>query len=46
MNLRLRVHLPLIVPEFEWDALDKVGLECGGQKRVWEEGKAVVLDDR
>eukprot|EP00520_Triparma_pacifica_P004081 CAMPEP_0118659358 /NCGR_PEP_ID=MMETSP0785-20121206/15067_1 /TAXON_ID=91992 /ORGANISM="Bolidomonas pacifica, Strain CCMP 1866" /LENGTH=280 /DNA_ID=CAMNT_0006552453 /DNA_START=297 /DNA_END=1139 /DNA_ORIENTATION=+ len=45
MNLRLRVHLPLIVPEFEWDALDKVGLECGGQKRVWEEGKAVVLDD-
>lgn len=44
MNLRLRVHLPLIVPDV-WSEADKVGVECGGQKRVWEEGKAVVLDD-
>ncbi|GMI27003.1 hypothetical protein TrCOL_g6176 [Triparma columacea] len=44
MNLRLRVHLPLIVPG-EWEDVEKVGLECGGSRRVWEEGKAVVLDD-
>jgi len=39
-----RVHLPLIVPS-EWSSTSKVGIECGGQKRVWEEGKCVVLDD-
>lgn len=51
MNLRLRVHLPLIVPsETKPDAFSskpqtKCGIRVGNQIRSWEEGKAVVLDD-
>ena len=44
MNLRLRVHLPLIVPK-EYNNVEKIGFRVGGQHRTWEEGKAVVLDD-
>jgi aspartate beta-hydroxylase len=45
MNLRLRVHLPLIVPKSAAGDVSKCGISVGGQHRVWEEGKAVVLDD-
>lgn len=51
MNLRLRIHLPLIVPsETKPDAFSskpqtKCGIRVGNQIRSWEEGKAVVLDD-
>ncbi len=40
MNLRLRVHLPLVVGDSQ-----KCRLNVGGQERHWEEGKCVVLDD-
>ena len=39
MNLRLRIHLPLVVPTGD------CGLRVGSQVRQWEEGKALVLDD-
>ena len=39
MNLRLRIHLPIIVPEGD------CALRVGSQVRQWEEGKALVLDD-
>lgn len=39
-NLRVRVHLPLIVPEPE-----ACGIVVGGEARRWEEGKALVFDD-
>jgi aspartate beta-hydroxylase len=51
MNLRLRIHLPLIVPsETKPDAYSvkpktKCGIRVGDQIREWKEGKAVVLDD-
>ena len=40
MNLRLRLHLPLIVPQSK-----EHGIACGASTRTWEEGKCVVLDD-
>ena len=40
MNLRLRVHLPLMVDE-DGDC----GITCGGQERKWKTGQALVLDD-
>ena len=51
MNLRLRIHLPLIVPSevkpdaFSRNPVTKCGLRVGDQIRSWKEGKAVVLDD-
>lgn len=51
MNLRLRLHLPLIVPSdtkpdaFSNKPQTKCGLRVGDQIRSWEEGKVVVLDD-
>lgn len=51
MNLRLRIHLPLIVPSdtkpdaFSSKPQTKCGIRVGNQIRSWEEGKAVVLDD-
>ena len=39
MNLRLRIHLPIVVPEGD------CALRVGSQVRQWEEGKALVLDD-
>eukprot|EP00979_Chaetoceros_neogracilis_P008107 scaffold1786_cov163-Chaetoceros_neogracile.AAC.1 len=51
MNLRLRIHLPLIVPSnikpdaFSKNRVTKCGLRVGDQIRSWKEGKAVVLDD-
>jgi hypothetical protein len=51
MNLRLRIHLPLIVPkDIKPDAFSnkpqtKCGIRVGNQIRSWEEGKALVLDD-
>ena len=51
MNLRFRIHLPLIVPldtkpdAFSKHPKTKCGLRVGDQIRTWKEGKAVVLDD-
>ena len=51
MNLRLRIHLPLIVPSdvkpdaFSAKPQTKCGIRVGNQIRSWEEGKAIVLDD-
>lgn len=50
MNLRLRLHLPLLVPEEGNRRPDGVerpacGLRVGDQVREWETGKALVLDD-
>ena len=53
MNLRLRIHLPLIVPApekmkpdaFSRNPHTKCGLRVGDQVREWKEGKVVVLDD-
>jgi aspartate beta-hydroxylase len=53
MNLRLRIHLPLLVPEGDAtkgeDDDDKHALACGIQVgpliRPWIPGKALVLDD-
>ena len=44
MNLRLRVHLPLIVPSSCKDS-ENCGIRCGASTRRWEEGKCLVLDD-
>jgi aspartate beta-hydroxylase len=38
MNFRLRLHLPLIVPE-------KCGIRVGPTSQEWKEGVALVLDD-
>lgn len=43
MNLRLRLHLPLIVPES--DDNTNIGIRVGGQDRAWVPDKALVLDD-
>lgn len=50
MNLRLRVHLPLVVPmdaPRRSDGIERpaCGLRVGDQVREWEVGKALVLDD-
>jgi len=51
MNLRLRLHMPLIVPsDTKPDAYSikrhtKCGIRVGDQIRSWSEGKVVVLDD-
>jgi len=51
MNLRLRLHLPLIVPSntkpdaYSTKPQTKCGIRVGDQIRSWEEGKVVVLDD-
>jgi aspartate beta-hydroxylase len=39
-NLRVRVHLPLIVPN-----PDVCGISVAGETRRWEVGKALVFDD-
>mmetsp|Transcript_20142 Transcript_20142/g.56790 ORF Transcript_20142/g.56790 Transcript_20142/m.56790 type:complete len:245 (-) Transcript_20142:3-737(-) len=39
-NLRIRVHLPLIVPDPE-----ACGMKVAGETRRWEEGKALIFDD-
>lgn len=40
MNFRVRVHLPLLVPE-----MGSCGIRVGPITRTWSEGKALVLDD-
>ena len=39
-NLRIRVHLPLVVPEPE-----RCGIRVAGEARRWEVGKAMIFDD-
>ena len=39
MNLRLRVHLPLMVPEGD------VGMRLAGEALAWRRGEALVFDD-
>ena len=43
MNLRLRIHLPLLVPSNA--SPQNCGLRVGKQIREWIPGKAIVLDD-
>lgn len=38
-NIRLRVHFPLTVPKGD------CGLEVGGKRLTWEEGRCLVFDD-
>jgi aspartyl/asparaginyl beta-hydroxylase (cupin superfamily) len=55
MNFRLRVHLPLVVPEMtpatatadgeRTQRSSAVGINVGGIEQRWEEGSALVLDD-
>ena len=49
MNLRLRMHLPLVVPPKKVDAESQsrpaTGIRVGDQMREWSEGKAMILDD-
>jgi len=54
MNLRLRVHLPLVVPPVEEDGAaandnkpkrPACGIRVGPVTRRWEAGRALVLDD-
>jgi hypothetical protein len=48
MNLRVRIHLPLVVPTD--DSGDeqkevKCGIRVGAVTKRWTQGKAMVLDD-
>jgi len=49
MNLRLRLHLPLIVPTKaegeEEESRPACGIRVGNITRRWQAGKALVLDD-
>mmetsp|Transcript_36138 Transcript_36138/g.73632 ORF Transcript_36138/g.73632 Transcript_36138/m.73632 type:complete len:322 (-) Transcript_36138:125-1090(-) len=49
MNLRLRMHLPLVVPPKKDSAQSSsrptTGIRVADQVREWHEGKAVILDD-
>ena len=50
MNLRLRMHLPLIVPKSSSNqernnSKPTTGITVADQMREWNEGKALVLDD-
>jgi aspartate beta-hydroxylase len=52
MNLRLRIHLPLVVPQDTASATVSqgrsrplVGIRVADQVRQWTEGSALVLDD-
>ena len=51
MNLRLRMHLPLVVPKQETAGNQQsrsrpaTGIRVADQVREWHEGKAIVLDD-
>jgi hypothetical protein len=50
MNLRLRVHLPLIVPTTTTNDKDNndtidCGIRVGNLQRPWTNGKAMVFDD-
>jgi len=44
MNLRLRIHLPLITPSSSNDD-ESCMIRVGNQTREFKEGKAIVLDD-
>eukprot|EP00985_Skeletonema_marinoi_P013988 scaffold7015_cov134-Skeletonema_marinoi.AAC.9 len=49
MNLRLRMHLPLVVPpkkdSTQSSSRPTTGIRVADQVREWHEGKAVILDD-
>lgn len=52
MNLRLRIHFPLIVPQNRTPLASSpkhrqstCGIRVGDQIRSWEEGKVLILDD-
>jgi Aspartyl/Asparaginyl beta-hydroxylase len=45
-NLRLRVHLPLVVPpDNSTDQTSSCGIRVGSISRSWRTGQALVLDD-
>jgi hypothetical protein len=45
MNLRVRIHLPLVVPKEDTADEVKCGIRVGPVTKRWTEGKAMVLDD-
>jgi aspartate beta-hydroxylase len=47
MNLRLRLHLPLVVPKTHDSTNNRpaAGIQVAGQMREWHEGSSIVLDD-
>ena len=49
MNLRLRMHLPLVVPkggnQQNTPSRPTTGIRVADQIREWHEGKAIILDD-
>jgi len=48
MNLRLRMHLPLVVPKKKPstdNTRPQVGIRVADQHREWHEGSAIILDD-
>ena len=50
MNLRLRLHLPLMVPTKKDDETNNnsrpiTGIRVADQQREWHEGSSLVLDD-
>ena len=48
MNLRLRMHLPLVVPKKKPSTDNThpaVGIRVADQQREWHEGSAIILDD-
>jgi aspartate beta-hydroxylase len=48
MNLRLRLHLPLVVPKHDATNVNTrpmTGIRVADQVREWHEGSSLVLDD-
>ncbi|KAL3938944.1 MAG: hypothetical protein SGBAC_006249 [Bacillariaceae sp.] len=45
MNLRLRIHLPLIVPKNTENKDEDCAIRVGNMARPWIQDKAMVLDD-
>ncbi|KAL7559260.1 hypothetical protein ACA910_009036 [Epithemia clementina (nom. ined.)] len=48
MNFRIRLHLPLIVPDGDDDGDDSqlaCGIRVGSVERPWITGRAMLLDD-
>ena len=44
-NHRLRVHLPLVLPELPQARCQPLGIVVGGKRRAWQLGRCLVLDD-
>jgi len=40
-NIRLRCHLPLVLPE----SSEACFIRCGGEIKFWKEGEVIIFDD-